>query len=143
MTTDKRVDESWKEQAEREKRSAAEALAQASKAAADVKDAPSAVLLALANGLEPRLDVYLSSLAMEAFVAMGEMPHPQTGKTIKNLAQAKYIIDLLEILAQKMEGNLDEPEQQLFEDVLYQLRMRFVARLQQREQGVGSPETTA
>jgi len=44
----------------------------------------------------------------------------------KNLAQAKYSIDLLGVLEQKTQGNLDPDEAQLLEALLYDLRMRFV-----------------
>jgi hypothetical protein len=39
---------------------------------------------------------------------------------------AKYHIDLLEVLQQKTKGNLDKDEEELFENILYHLRMKYV-----------------
>ncbi len=44
----------------------------------------------------------------------------------KNLAQAKYSIDLLGMLEQKTKGNLESEEARLLETLLYDLRMRYV-----------------
>lgn len=134
----KRVDESWKEQAQREKQAAAVPNA----GPAPSPDAGAAVPDA-ADRLEPagaphaddaqamseaRFDVFLSGLAMEAFVAMGDMPHPVTRKHAVNLVHAKYIIDLLGLLEEKTKGNLSADEEKLLTDALYQLRMRYLTK---------------
>jgi hypothetical protein len=67
-------------------------------------------------------------LAMEAFVAMGDMPHPVTRKRQVNLPHAKYIIDLLGLMEEKTKGNLSADEDKLLSDALYQLRMRYLAK---------------
>jgi len=43
-----------------------------------------------------------------------------------NLAMAKQTIDVLEMLEEKTSGNLTEQEKKLLENVLYDLRMRYV-----------------
>jgi uncharacterized protein DUF1844 len=68
----------------------------------------------------------LLSLAAGAQSALGIAPHPLTGKLEKNLAQAKYSIDLLEMLQEKTQGNLLKEEDKLLEALLYDLRMRYV-----------------
>ncbi|MBI4597892.1 MAG: DUF1844 domain-containing protein [Candidatus Omnitrophica bacterium] len=114
----KRVDESWKEHA-------AQAPAPAPAAGPAGPSAPQAE-----SGEAPhaQFDLFISSLAMEAFIALGDMPHPVTRKQAANLTQAKYLIDLLGILETKTKGNLSVDEQRLLTDALYQLRMRYMTK---------------
>jgi len=119
----KRVDESWKEQAEREKH--------ASGAGPPPRPAeePAAVRRPAGEELpRARFDLFLSGLVMEAVVAIGDAPHPTTRRQAVNLPQAKYLIDLLGVLQEKTQGNLTAEEEQLFTDALYQLRMRYLAK---------------
>lgn len=44
----------------------------------------------------------------------------------KNLTLAKQNIDILEILAEKTSGNLSAEEQKLLQDVLRDIKLRFV-----------------
>ncbi len=122
----KRVDESWKEQAEREKHRVAEqAASQPTPPAAASADAP----LVDAEGVPPaRFDVFVSGLVMETLVALGEMSHPTTRKQAVSLSQAKYLIDLLGVLEEKTRGNLVVEEEKLLKDALYQLRMRYLSK---------------
>ena len=125
----KRVDESWKEQAEREKR-ATEAAASASgpgpsQATTERVERPAAGAEELPQA---QFDLFVSGLAMEALIALGDMPHPTTRRQAAHLPQAKYLIDLLGILEEKTKGNLTVEEDRLFKDTLYQLRMRYLAK---------------
>ncbi len=136
----KRVDESWKEQAEREKQAGPAAPAGAAPrpvqaAPASPAGGPSrpAARPEPAGGeapeaIEARFDLFLSGLAMEALIALGDMPHPVTKKHSGNLAQAKYLIDLIGILDDKTKGNLTADEAQMLKDLLYQLRMRYLTK---------------
>ena len=120
----KRVDESWKEQAEREKRVPNEgggtpppraAKPPSGEAAARAEEVP-----------EARFDLFLSGLAMEALIALGELPHPTTRKQETNLQQARYLVDLLGVFEEKTKNNLSVDEERLLKDTLYQLRMRYL-----------------
>ena len=77
---------------------------------------------------QARFDLFVSGLAMEALIALGDMPHPTTRKQAANLPQAKYLIDLLGVLEEKTQGNLVVEEAKLLKDALYQLRMRYLAK---------------
>jgi hypothetical protein len=138
----KRVDESWKERAEREKQHTP-AAPPPGHPAPGPEPAHGASAPAHEHGhdesahAEPqgeegqpqaRFDMFLSSLAMETLIALGDMAHPVTRKKSSNLAQAKYLIDLLGVLEEKTAGNLTVDEEQLFKDTLYQLRMRYLAK---------------
>ena len=63
-----------------------------------------------------------------AIQALGEIPNPLSGKTEKDLLQAKYSIDILALLKEKTKGNLEEEEAKILDEVLYGLRMRFIQR---------------
>ena len=119
----KHVDESWKEQAEREKQ------AQAPPSAPGQPSQPGQPRAARAEGFpEARFDLFVSGLVVEAFVALGDMPHPASRKQAVNLPQAKYLIDLVGIIAEKTKGNLSVDEEKGLTDALYQLRMRYLAK---------------
>ena len=118
----KRVDESWKEQAEREKRTPDAAPVPPSRTAGRSEAAPRET----EELPHARFDLFVSGLAMEALIAMGDVPHPTTRKQAVNLPQAKYLIDLLGVLEDKTKGNLSADEQRLLKDALYQLRMQYL-----------------
>lgn len=69
---------------------------------------------------------FLSGYASQALMHLGMMTNPMTGKTEVDLANAKYSIDLLEILQQKTEGNLTDEEDAYLKAALYELRMRYL-----------------
>jgi len=75
---------------------------------------------------EPTLAFFLTSLGMQAYVALGLVANPMTNKTEVNLGQAKYIIDTLAMLEEKTKGNRDKDETEILEHLLYELRLAFV-----------------
>jgi hypothetical protein len=75
----------------------------------------------------PEIDfsTFILSITTSAMVHLGEAPHPD-GATRKDLTLAKQTIDLLGMLKEKTAGNLTEEESKLLEEVLYDLRLRYV-----------------
>ena len=70
---------------------------------------------------------FVLSLAHTAAVHFGDTPEPSTGQTMpQDLTAAKQMIDVLALLEEKTRGNLTAEERQLLEQLLYELRMRFV-----------------
>jgi hypothetical protein len=69
---------------------------------------------------------FIFSLSSTAFVSLGAIPDPETGKTEKNLPLAKQTIDLLGLLREKTRNNLTPEEDNLFDHLLYDLRMAYV-----------------
>lgn len=76
---------------------------------------------------EINLATFILSLSGSAMFHIGEIPNPETGKTEKNLPLAKQSIDILEMLKEKTKGNLDSDEEKLLDNVLYDLRMKYLA----------------
>jgi len=72
----------------------------------------------------------INAMAQPALLYLGEIPHPGTGQPTLDLEGARIQIDMLDLLRVKSRGNLTPQEEGLLESVLYQLRMRYVARSQ-------------
>jgi hypothetical protein len=69
---------------------------------------------------------FLVSLSSSAFISLGQLPDPHTGKAEKNLPLAKQTIDLLGLLRDKTRNNLTAEEENLFDHLLYDLRMAYI-----------------
>ena len=70
---------------------------------------------------------FVLSLASTAAIHLGDMPDPATGRTSEmNLEGAAQMIEILGLLDQKTRGNLTAEERQILEQILYELRLRFV-----------------
>jgi hypothetical protein len=67
------------------------------------------------------------SLGTSALMLMGEQIDPNQPKLPVNLVQAKEIIDILSVLEGKTKGNLTSDEQGMLDEMLYALRMKYVA----------------
>ena len=128
----KKIDESWKEQVEQEKqrleREGPAAKPGAGKTSEELPGTRQEMPGAREELPEARFDLFVSGLAMDALIALGDAPHPVTKKQAANLSQARYLIDMLGILEEKTRGNLSVDEERLLKDLLYQLRMRYMAK---------------
>ena len=69
---------------------------------------------------------FLFSLSTSAFVHLGAVPDPVSGKADRNLLLAKQTIDLLGMLREKTRKNLTLEVEDLFDHLLYDLRMRYI-----------------
>jgi hypothetical protein len=69
---------------------------------------------------------FLISLGTQAFMHLGEIPNPLTQQREKELPAAKQMIDLLAILQTKTQGNLTADEERLLQQLLFDLRLRYV-----------------
>lgn len=123
------IDEDWKSQVQAEKEAAKQGgpsptgePASAGEAAASTSAPPHDPQMPPAS-----FEMLVTTLATEALVALGQVPHPATNKAELHRNHAQYIIDMLDVLRQKTKGNLSPQEQQLIDDVLHQMRMLFVA----------------
>jgi Domain of unknown function (DUF1844) len=116
------IDEDWKTQVQAEKAAASHP--------APAEPDPAATEVAAANDppMPPAsMEMLVTTLATEALMALGQIPHPLTNETKLQKNQAQYLIDTLDLLREKTKGNLSDREQQLIEAVLHQVRMVFIA----------------
>jgi hypothetical protein len=104
----KKVDESWKEAVGKDKKGPSDA--------------------ATGEMPEAGFGLFISGLMMEGLVALGEVENPVTKKKEANLAHAKFVVDTLAMIKEKTRNNLTGDETGTLEAILYDLRMRFVAK---------------
>jgi hypothetical protein len=70
---------------------------------------------------------FVYSLATNAAVHFGDLPDPITNEARPaDLAAASQLIEILAMIEEKTRGNLTVEERQLLEQLLYELRMRYV-----------------
>ncbi len=70
---------------------------------------------------------FILSLGSSVFVHLGEAPNPETGEPMPaNLPVAKQTIDILDMLREKTRGNLTPEEEHFMENLLTDLRLRYV-----------------
>jgi len=82
---------------------------------------------------------FILSLATTAAVHFGDIADPNTGERSEpNLVAAAQMIELIAMLQERTKGNLIEPEERLVDDLLYELRLRFV-QAQQGEKRIIEP----
>ncbi len=106
---EKKVDNEWKEQVETQKKERREQ-------AGEKPELP-----------EANFSFFITSLAMQASIALGVMANPVTQKAEQNLDHAKLIIDTMGMLKEKTQGNLSPEEDSLIDNYLYELRMQYLA----------------
>jgi len=69
---------------------------------------------------------FLFSLSTSALIQLGEIEDPISRRVDKNLPLAKQTNDLIGMLKEKTKGNLTPNEGTMMENILYDLRMRYV-----------------
>ncbi len=68
----------------------------------------------------------ISEYSGTAMAYLGGMQDPETKQVFVDLNIAKRMIDTIELLKEKTEGNLTMPEKNFMENTLYNLRISFV-----------------
>jgi hypothetical protein len=131
MSNEKKIiiDEDWKSQVQAERDSLAAEAKKTRTAGPGATGRPESHSLPPAS-----FEMLLSTLATEAMIALGQIPHPAVGQYAYDADQAKYLIDTISVLKEKTAGNLTPMEQQAIDGLLHQLRMAFLA---------GPPPTTS
>jgi hypothetical protein len=76
---------------------------------------------------------FIVSLAHTTLMYLGELDDPSTGEKLRNIEQARYNIDIIDMLITKTKGNLTAEEDHLIQSVSRDLKMKYV-RLRQSSQ---------
>jgi len=76
--------------------------------------------------IEITFSSFVLGLSTQALMYLGEVPAAPDQATRTDVRAAQQMIDVLAMLQKKTSGNLDVGEAQMLEDVLYDLRMRYV-----------------
>jgi len=72
----------------------------------------------------------IMGLQSSAWISLGKVPNPFTGKIERNLTLAKSEIDMLMMLKEKTKGNLDDDEEKTLSTLIGQLQINFVAEME-------------
>lgn len=79
------------------------------------------------NEKNTQMFMYLvGSFEMSAMMAMGKIKNPITDKTERDLTQAQFSIDILDMLKEKTSGSLSEYESKYLENTLGQLKLNYI-----------------
>ncbi len=82
----------------------------------------------------PEIDfsTFVLSLASSVMIHIGEIEDPDTKQAVVSLPMAKQTLDILALLQEKTRGNLEDDEDRLLTELLYDLRMKFVRACKQQ-----------
>jgi hypothetical protein len=69
---------------------------------------------------------FIISLSTQALMHLGEIADPLSGQVNKDIPVAKQMIDIIGMLRDKTKGNMNAGEERLTEDILFDLRMKYV-----------------
>ena len=76
---------------------------------------------------EDQLFIHLvNTFVQSAWISLGKVKNPVSDKMERNLDQATYYIDLMDMLQTKMKGNLSEWEEQYIIHSLSELKLNFI-----------------
>lgn len=75
---------------------------------------------------EVTFTTFIMSMNTSALFHLGEIKDPTTGQTGTDLVLAKHAIDTLQLIKDKTRGNLLDKEQELLDNLLTDLKLRYV-----------------
>jgi len=81
---------------------------------------------------EINFSTFVISLSTQALMHLGEIVNPITGKIDPDVPAAKQMIDMLGMIKEKTSGNLNANEERLVQDILFDLRMKYVEAVKKR-----------
>ena len=82
-----------------------------------------------------------AQVANLALIFLGRVPHPESGKPVKDLESARTFIDQLEMLEVKTKGNLNPREEVFLKQSLMATRMAFVEVMEEQARTAPKPAT--
>lgn len=115
--TQKKVDESWKNEINKQPAAPNPSRKEGSSTAKTSASAASET---------SQFMNLISSLGMQALIQMGAVEDPATRSKAQDYDGAKVTIDMLIMLGEKTHGNLDEHESEFLKELIYDLQMKFV-----------------
>lgn len=81
---------------------------------------------------EINFSTFVISLSTQALLHLGEIADPTSGQVATDVPMAKHMIDILGMLREKTAGNLNANEDRLLQDILFDLRMKYVEAVKKR-----------
>jgi hypothetical protein len=142
--TEKKVDDSWKEEVRREREKAAKGEAPAATPETQAAPGPAAGAqpgtpakpgeepprekrAAKAQDQQSKMFIaFLAGLVQQTLMQLGDIANPFSGQREVDLQGARYTIELLSVIQAKTKNNLTEEEKNTLSSSIGDLKMRFV-----------------
>ncbi len=81
--------------------------------------------------------------AQNAAFMLGQIPHPQSGKSEVNLEVAQLLIDQLAMIQEKTKGNLNSDESRILAGAISNLQLAFVEAVREEPSSKAAPQAEA
>lgn len=75
----------------------------------------------------------VSQLTSSAWIQLGKIPDPMSGKVERNLEAASLTIDIIDAMADKSKGNLEKESERTLVSNLSQLKLNYLDELKKPE----------
>ena len=93
---------------------------------------------------EDQLFIHLvNTFVQSAWISLGKVKNPVSDELERNVEQASYYIDLLDMLQAKMKGNLSEWEEQYILHSLSELKLNYIDEKKKKEVVVDNEKSKA
>ena len=93
---------------------------------------------------EDQLFIHLvNTFVQSAWISLGKVKNPVSDELERNVEQASYYIDLLDMLQTKMKGNLSEWEEQYILHSLSELKLNYIDEKKKKTEAVDSEKSEA
>ena len=93
---------------------------------------------------EDQLFIHLvNTFVQSAWISLGKVKNPVSDELERNVEQASYYIDLLDMLQAKMKGNLSEWEEQYILHSLSELKLNYIDEKKKKTEEVDSEKSEA
>ncbi len=79
------------------------------------------------SGPAEEFNSFVLSLASTAFIYLGRLEDPASGRREVRLEAARQMIDIIDMLRAKTRGNLEPHETEFLEGILYELKMGYAS----------------
>ncbi len=74
------------------------------------------------------------SLKTSAIIQLGKITNPLTGSIDRDLNEAKYTIDMLNMIKEKTKNNLTHDEEKMVNDAVFELQMNYIDEVKKGEE---------
>lgn len=95
------------------------------------------------NKMNHHFVMLVAQLQGAAWIHLGKVANPTTGKVERNLDLAHEAIEMLGMIEEKTRGNLEADEEKVLRELLQQLRLNYVSEKDRPEPVAGSAGTSA
>lgn len=75
----------------------------------------------------PDFKFFITTLALQAAISLGQIENPSTNKKEENFPQAKFIVDTLDMLREKTKGNLTKEETESLDNIVAELKTQYTS----------------